>query len=75
MVVGYGKTIRIYKSLKPIKAMCQDCSDDFYNGHNPMGIKECWHFRDAKVVDAEFYISIHSVQPTLIKKTLSCYRG
>jgi len=57
------------------KAMCQGCHDDFYNGRNPYGIKECWHFKDAKVVDAEFYLSMGSVKPTLIKKTLSCYRG
>ena len=55
MVVGYGKTIRVYKSLKPKKSMCQGCHCDFYNGENPYGIKECWHYKDAKVADAEFY--------------------
>lgn len=75
MVVGYGKTIKVYKSLKPKKSMCEGCSDNFYNGGNPYGIKECWHFKDAKVADAEFYLSMSSVKPTLIRKILSCYRG
>lgn len=74
-MIGYGKIIRVYKSLKAKKIQCQGCHDDFYNGKNPYGIKECWHFKDAKVVDGEFYLSIHSVKPMLIKKTLSCYRG
>jgi len=75
MVIGYGKVKRIYKTLKPKKSMCVGCGDDFYNGHNPYGIRECWHFKKAKVVDAEFYLSSNSVEPTLIKETLSCYKG
>ena len=29
---------------------CSGCDDDFYNGSNPLGIKECWSLEDAKVV-------------------------
>lgn len=30
--------------------MCPDCNDDFYNGNNKMGIKECWGLDSAKLV-------------------------
>lgn len=29
---------------------CNGCHNDFYNGKNPMGIKECWSLKTAKVV-------------------------
>jgi hypothetical protein len=29
---------------------CVGCRDDFYNGKNPMGIKECWCLKTAKLV-------------------------
>ena len=29
---------------------CIGCENDFYNGNNPMGIKECWHLKKAKIV-------------------------
>ena len=29
---------------------CRGCEDDFYNGRNPMGVKECWSRSTAKVV-------------------------
>ena len=32
------------------KALCSGCRDDFYNDHNPIGVKECWCFKDAEVV-------------------------
>lgn len=75
MVIGYGKTTRVYKTLKPTRRMCRGCRDDFYNGQNPYNIKECWNFKDAQVVDAEYYLSVHSVNPTKIKKVMSCFKG
>ncbi len=27
---------------------CSGCRDDFYNGHNPNGITECWKRKVAK---------------------------
>jgi hypothetical protein len=30
--------------------LCQGCYSDFYNGNNPMGIKECWHLKSAEEV-------------------------
>lgn len=29
---------------------CQGCKDNFYNGNNPYGIKECWCLQGARVV-------------------------
>jgi len=29
---------------------CSGCEDNFYNGHNALGIKECWHLRTFKLV-------------------------
>lgn len=29
---------------------CSGCQDDFYNGNNPLGIKECWCHKTAKLV-------------------------
>ena len=30
------------------KKYCIGCTENFYNGHNPYGIQECWHLKDAK---------------------------
>ena len=30
--------------------MCVGCSENFYNGNNPLGVKECWNLKSAKVV-------------------------
>ncbi len=32
------------------KKYCVGCDDNFYNGNNPLGVKECWSFKTAKVV-------------------------
>lgn len=32
------------------KLHCRGCVDDFYNGHNPLGVKECWSLKTAKMV-------------------------
>ena len=29
---------------------CRGCYNDYYNGHNRVGIKGCWHLPKAKVV-------------------------
>jgi len=36
--------------LRPTKSMCVGCRDNFYNGNNDLGVKECWMFKTAKVV-------------------------
>lgn len=32
------------------KSLCNGCRDDFYNGHNPYGVQECWNYPKAQVV-------------------------
>ena len=32
------------------KKFCNGCGDEFYNGNNDVGVKECWHFKKAKLV-------------------------
>ena len=29
---------------------CSGCRENFYNDHNPLGIKKCWHLKNAKRV-------------------------
>jgi len=43
------------------------------NGQNPYGINECWHLKDAQLVDKEEYLSSSAIKPTKIK-TLNCWR-
>lgn len=74
---GLGIIVRLYKSLKPKKSMCHGCRDDFYNDHNPYGVKECWGFKNARVVDKVGHSSIHVCggPDTRIVKTLSCWNS
>ena len=32
------------------KKLCHGCRNSFYNGHNDLGVKECWSFKSAKAV-------------------------
>ena len=32
------------------KKMCIGCRDNFYNGNNDLGVKECWGLQSAKPV-------------------------
>lgn len=32
------------------RKMCVGCRQNFYNGNNDMGVKECWSLRSAKKV-------------------------
>lgn len=34
----------------PKMKYCQGCRQNFYNGNNKLGIKECWHLSNAKIV-------------------------
>lgn len=36
--------------MKPDKKYCVGCDSNFYNGNNELGVKECWHFKSAKVM-------------------------
>ena len=56
---------------------CIGCKDDFYNGKNPMGVKECWMLKDATVITR---YAIGTWMPTVrgsftkVKKP-QCYRA
>lgn len=56
--------------------MCIGCRDNFYNGNNPYGVKECWALKTAKVVQ-RVEVSIHQVPPWKQppSKYLSCYHS
>ena len=59
------------------KSMCSGCRDNFYNGNNSLGVAECWHFKDAKVVQR---VIIHRDQMPPYRNlktepTLSCWYG
>lgn len=42
------------------KKFCNGCEQNFYNGNNPYGVKECWSLKDA--TRARFKL-IHVDQP------------
>ncbi len=53
---------------------CSSCRNNFYNGNNSGGVKECWSLADSKIVD-RVCVGIwepppYDKQPT---KTLDCH--
>lgn len=52
---------------------CIGCRDNFYNGNNPYGIKECWLLKSARLKWREIYLRLEDIRPTRIK-TLSCFQ-
>lgn len=54
--------------------LCNGCEDNFYNGNNPLGIKECWLLKTAKVAMKK-QVHINQYPPWKQKpiRTLSCY--
>lgn len=59
------------------KKCCIGCNDNFYNGNNPYGIKECWYFKDAKIV-TRYRIGVNAPmnrKENFTKvKVLNCYK-
>ncbi len=41
------------------KSKCVGCRDNFYNGNNSIGVKECWMLKTAKIV-SRFIIHINT---------------
>lgn len=61
-------------SKKSKKQYCKGCKDNFYNGNNPYGIKECWNLKDAKVVKRkEVHINQRPPWKQKAIKVLDCY--
>jgi len=54
---------------------CSTCEEDFYNGNNPYGVKECWNLDEAKLVLRK-EVGINQVPPWKQKpiKVLNCFR-
>lgn len=55
---------------------CAGCHDDFYNGHNEYGVKECWGRKTAQLVER---VLIHIDQPPpyrnlKVQQLPSCYK-
>ena len=42
------------------KKDCAGCRDDFYNGHNPLGVSVCWHFDRTKALETRYRLSVHT---------------
>ncbi len=45
------KTKKSEKPIKPKKSkeLCRGCEDNFYNGNNQLGVKECCNYKPAKL--------------------------
>lgn len=58
------------------KKDCEGCRNDFYNGNNPMGVKECWSFKTAKIVWSK-EVHIDQVPPwnQKAKRLPDCYHA
>lgn len=37
-------------TTKEKRKHCSGCEDNFYNGNNPLGVKECWMLSDMKLI-------------------------
>jgi len=77
--IGYYEDSRVVNWCElPEKKMdvkhCVGCEQNFYNGNNPHGVKECWMLESAKLVSKK-QVSVNDVPPWNHKPTLvpSCY--
>ena len=56
------------------KKHCRGCRDNFYNGNNPLGVKECWMLEDAKLImRKEVDINQRPPWDQKAKRVPSCY--
>ena len=57
---------------------CAGCRNDFYNGNNPHGVKECWSLKGAKVVTRYrigWWVEPRSASCFTKVRTLDCHRA
>ena len=55
---------------------CDGCVDDFYNDHNPLGVKQCWNRKTATIVP-RLLIHVEQSPPYRTDKPLmvpNCYK-
>jgi len=58
------------------KKYCIGCGDNFYNGSNPMNIKECWSYKTARVVKRfciGWWVPMDKKENFYKVKTLNCH--
>jgi hypothetical protein len=58
------------------KKLCSGCRQNFYNGNNPHGIKECWNLSSAKLVTRYkigWWVPCNKASNFEEVKVLSCY--
>jgi hypothetical protein len=54
---------------------CQGCRDNFYNGNNDLGVKECWLLKSAHLVmKKEVHISQVPPWKQSPREFLNCFR-
>lgn len=55
--------------------LCRGCREDFYNGHNELGVKRCWNLASAEPVE-RVCVGTWDSPPYLrrVETTLSCHR-
>lgn len=59
------------------KKHCSGCRNNFYNDNNPLGVKECWSLKSAKIV-SRVRIGHWEEPPYLNKKSVrvpNCLHG
>lgn len=61
--------------MKKSKDLCIGCTENFYNGNNPYGVKECWCYKSATVCKRKF-IPLDMSPPWKVpaQTTLSCHK-
>jgi hypothetical protein len=58
------------------ETLCPGCTENFYNGNNNLGVKECWNLDSSKIV-RRIFIGIDWMPPYAKSepvRTLSCHR-
>lgn len=62
------------REKKVTKKDCAGCRNDFYNGHNDLGVSECWSLKDA-VMKLRREVHINDMPPHRQKPALrpNCY--
>lgn len=58
------------------KQHCIGCRNNFYNGNNDLGVKECWSFKTSQIVQ-RVEVPVHQRPPyhQTPRKSLSCYHA
>lgn len=55
---------------------CSGCRDDFYNGHNNLGVKECWSLKTARLIwRKEVHIDQRPPWNQKARRLPSCYHA